>query len=65
MLPRETIAAFDDYLLEREMTMEFVVVGGAALALMGFTNRQTRDGDVLAPTLNTVGTSIATGSWTC
>lgn len=51
MLPKETIAAFDHYLLERGLTLDLVVVGGAALGLMGITSRQTRDVDVLVPTL--------------
>ena len=51
MLPRETIAAFDLYLHEQGLMLEAVVVGGAALALLGITDRQTRDVDVLHPDL--------------
>ena len=51
MLPRETIAAFDVFLHERGLGLEAVVVGGAALALIGVTDRQTRDVDVLHPDL--------------
>jgi hypothetical protein len=51
VLPRETIAAFDLYLHEQGLMLEAVVVGGAALALLGITDRQTRDVDVLHPDL--------------
>lgn len=51
MLPRETIAAFDLFLKKQGLYLEAVVVGGAALALIGVTERQTRDVDVLHPDL--------------
>ena len=51
MLPRETIAAFDVFLQKQGLDLEAVVVGGAALALLGVTHRQTRDVDVLHPDL--------------
>lgn len=51
MLPRETIARFDSFLHERGLGLEAVVVGGAALGLLGVTDRQTRDVDVLYPDL--------------
>lgn len=51
MKPRETIVAFDEYLVEYELSLVAVVVGGAALGLLGITERQTRDVDVLAPVL--------------
>jgi len=51
MIPRETITAFDTYLSDRGLSLEAVVVGGAALGLLGLTDRQTRDVDVLHPEL--------------
>jgi hypothetical protein len=52
MLPRDTIRAFDEFLRERRITLEAVVVGGAALALLGVIDRHTRDVDVLDPDLS-------------
>lgn len=51
MLPRPTIEAFDRHLLLLGLRFEAVVIGGAALGLMGITERQTRDFDILAPEL--------------
>ncbi len=51
MLPRETITRFDAFLHEHSLVLEAVVVGGAALGLLGVTDRQTRDVDVLHPDL--------------
>jgi Nucleotidyltransferase of unknown function (DUF6036) len=51
MLPRETIVAFDQYLLEQALSLRATIVGDAALSLLGFTDRQTRDVDVLHPDL--------------
>ena len=53
MLPVETIRAFDRYLRDRELGLQAVIVGGAALGLLGLTERQTRDVDVLIPDLST------------
>ena len=47
--PRETIEAFDRYLAERGLQMEAVVLGGAALALLGIISRATDDCDVMHP----------------
>ena len=52
MLPRDTINAFDNFLHERGLTLEAVVVGGTALALLGVIDRHTRDVDVLHPDLS-------------
>jgi hypothetical protein len=49
--PRETISAFDSFLASRRLSLDAVIVGGAALGLLGITSRQTRDCDVLAPDL--------------
>lgn len=51
MRPRETISAFDTFLEERGLSFEAVVIGGAALGLLGLVSRQTRDCDVLHPQL--------------
>ncbi len=52
MKPRETIEAFDAWLASDSLTIDAIVVGGAALALLGVTSRQTRDVDVLDPLLS-------------
>lgn len=51
MKPRETIELFDLWLAERSLRLDAVIVGGAALGLLGITTRQTRDVDVLVPTI--------------
>ena len=51
MDPRTTLAAFDRYLADRGLGLEAVVVGGAALNLLGVITRQTRDCDILHPLL--------------
>lgn len=51
MLPRPTIEAFDLFLAERGLSLEATVIGGAALVLLGVAARQTRDFDILHPTL--------------
>jgi hypothetical protein len=51
MDPRPTLAAFDRYLADRGLALEAVVVGGAALNLLGVITRQTRDCDILHPML--------------
>jgi len=49
--PRKVIVAFDEFLAARGQTLEAVVVGGAALCLMGTVDRRTKDVDVLSPRL--------------
>lgn len=51
MKPRQTLEAFDDWLWERSLRLDAVVVGGAALALLDVSTRQTRDVDILDPRL--------------
>lgn len=51
MLPRPTIEAFDAWLAARLLRLDAIVVGGSALALLGVTDRQTRDFDILHPEL--------------
>ncbi len=52
MIPKEIVSQFDAFLVGRGLTLEAVVIGGAALGLMGVTSRQTRDCDILAPPLS-------------
>ncbi|MBM4370708.1 MAG: hypothetical protein FJ098_03595 [Deltaproteobacteria bacterium] len=49
MKPKETIERFDLFLHDRRQAFEAVLVGGAALSLLGVIDRQTRDCDVLHP----------------
>jgi hypothetical protein len=51
MRPRDTISGFDTFLQERGLSFEAVVIGGAALGLLGVVSRQTRDCDILHPKL--------------
>jgi len=51
MYPDQTLSAFDRFLVAEGLRFEAVVIGGAALALLGITQRQTRDCDVLDPVL--------------
>ena len=51
MDPRTTLVAFDRYLADRGLALDAVVVGGAALNLLGVITRQTRDCDILHPAL--------------
>jgi len=52
MKPSETIAAFDSFLQSRGLVLEAVIVGCAALELLGVVSRQTRDCDILHPELS-------------
>jgi hypothetical protein len=51
MKPAEVLAAFDRYLAARNLRLEAVVIGGAALNLLGVVSRPTRDCDILLPPL--------------
>ncbi|MBN2573087.1 MAG: hypothetical protein JXP73_00850 [Deltaproteobacteria bacterium] len=51
MNPRNTLASFDGFLAERGLRFEAVIVGGAALYLLGVISRATKDCDVLWPPL--------------
>lgn len=51
MRPKETIEGFDAFLAMRGLSLEAVVIGGAALSLLGVVSRQTRDCDILHPEL--------------
>lgn len=49
MKPTEVVQQFDTFLLERRETFSAVVIGGAALAILGVVSRETRDCDILDP----------------
>jgi len=51
MIPRAILTAFDHYLAQRGLRLDAVVVGGAALNLLGVISRPTKDCDVLHPAL--------------
>lgn len=51
MKPADLIPQFDAFLAERGLALEGIAVGGAALALLGLINRETRDFDLLDPPL--------------
>jgi hypothetical protein len=48
---KKIIPQFDEFLAQRNLTFEAVIIGGAALALLGIVSRQTRDCDILDPLL--------------
>lgn len=54
MKPTEIISRFDAFLVERNLTLEAVATGGAALALLGIITRETRDCDLIEPELSSV-----------
>ena len=51
MRPKETIERFDRFLEAENLSLEAVVIGGVAMALLGVTSRQTKDCDVLVPAI--------------
>ena len=51
MKPKEMLIKFDEYLAVRRLEFEAVVIGGAALALLGIVSRETQDCDVLDPNI--------------
>jgi len=48
---RETLQAFDRLLAQRGLRLDSIVVGGAALNLLGVISRETKDCDILHPSL--------------
>ena len=59
MTPRDLLLLFDDFLEARGLRLDAVVVGGAALNLLGFVQRPTKDCDILHPELPPAVTSAA------
>jgi hypothetical protein len=53
MEPKKIIAQFDEFLSQRSLHFEAVVIGGAALSLLDIISRQTRDCDILDPVVPT------------
>jgi len=51
MYPRETLQAFDRLIAQRGLRLDAIVVGGAALNLLGVISRETKDCDILHPSL--------------
>ena len=51
MKPKELLLAFDQFLINRGLHFEAVVIGGAALGLLGVITRDTRDCDILDPVI--------------
>ena len=49
--PTEIIPQFDDFLFNQNSSFDAVLVGGAALAILGLITRETRDCDVIEPEL--------------
>ena len=51
MNPPELLPLFDQWLSERSLKFDAVVLGGVALSLLGVVKRETRDCDILHPVL--------------
>ena len=51
MYPRETLQAFDRLIARRGLRLDAIVVGGAALNLLGVISRETKGCDILHPSL--------------
>lgn len=51
MKPDQTLLQFDAFLAHRGIRFEAIVTGGAARALLGIVQRETRDCDVIEPGL--------------
>lgn len=49
MYPHDVIRQFDEFLVKRGQKFEAIVIGGAALSILGIITRETRDVDVLHP----------------
>lgn len=52
MNPAQLLPPFDAFLAARGLRLEAIVAGGAALALLGIAQRETRDFDLIEPTLS-------------
>jgi len=52
MVPADVVKRFDLSLTARGLTLEAIVVGGAALCLLGVVSRETRNCDILHPELS-------------
>lgn len=54
MRPIDVIKEFDQFLDARNLKFEAIAIGGTALNLMGVVTRETRDCDILSPTIPAV-----------
>lgn len=52
MKPADTLLQFDQFLKAQGLRLEAVAAGGAALALLGVIQRETRDCDLIEPELS-------------
>lgn len=48
----ELFPKFEKFLAERKLSFEAIIIGGAAMQLMGLTQRVTKDCDVLSPKIS-------------
>lgn len=53
MRPIDVIENFDKYLYQKKLNFQAVVIGGAALSILGVIKRETQDVDVLDPEIPT------------
>lgn len=49
---REIIPKFETFLFQRGLFFEAIIIGGAAMQLLGLTERVTKDCDVLSPKIS-------------
>ena len=54
MITIDVLKAYDHFLNERQLRLEAIIVGGSALNLLGYIDRQTRDVDIIKPELSDV-----------
>lgn len=52
MITKEILKSYDQFLQQRGLQLEAIIVGGTALNLLGYISRQTRDVDIIAPELS-------------
>lgn len=52
MATGETLDLFDDHLAKEGLRLDAVVIGGAALNLLGIVSRYTKDCDILYPEIS-------------
>ena len=52
MITKETLKAYDQFISQRGLQLEAIIVGGTALNLLGYISRQTRDVDIVSPELS-------------
>lgn len=50
---KELLPKFEKFLADRLLSFEAIIIGGAAMQLMGLTDRVTKDCDVLSPKITT------------